>query len=69
MDRHDRLHVRLVGIVALALHRVEEHLLAGVDPVSRLLVGARVSLIVGWSRRSGRLIECARDRRDFALGG
>ncbi|KAI7326913.1 hypothetical protein KC326_g155 [Hortaea werneckii] len=74
MNRHNARHVLGLGLVPLALHRVEEHLLARVDPVPGLPIVAGVSLRVGrWHGRSFRRVgrarfrEGTRDGRDFPV--
>lgn len=68
---HDDFHVGGLRIVRLASHGIEEHLLRGVDPVPRRLVGGGIALTVcgmcgrGGGRRGG---ECAGDGADFAVG-
>ncbi|KAI7001909.1 cytochrome c and c1 heme-lyase [Hortaea werneckii] len=74
VDGDDARHVLSLGLMPFALHRVEEHLLARVDPVAGLPIVAGVPLRIG--RRHGRsfrrigragLGEGTWDGRDFPV--
>lgn len=54
VNRHYSLHIRVLGVIRLALHRIEKHLLRGIYPVPRLLVRARIPLIVRGPHRRRR---------------
>ena len=75
VDGHDGGHVLLLGLVAFALHGVEEHFLRGVDPVSGGFVVACIALSVGGQgctfggiERFAGGGEGAGDGGDFAVG-